>query len=414
MFKKSIILFVLIAALVVGVVGCGGGEPSDGPVAQQPAAPAAPPAPVYQYDNGRYRGTYGDSGEQQVSIQFDLTNDVISNVSFRHLFYNGVNFRTAAEGSVEYPVRLQHQQIAEYLEGKSIDTIAELRSPGSFVQDVDGYSGATIRGSKLYSAMRDALNRGLYTPSGDFSRDPGTHPDGRYRGTYGDSGEQQVSIQFNVQGNAISSVSFRHLQYNGEIYRNLSQDAVNYPVWQQHQQIAEYLEGKPLAAIFDLHSPGNFVEDVDGFSGATIRANKLFSAIMNGLSRNIYQSTGTIPQQIGTFVDGRYRGTYGDSGEQQVSVQFDVENNTVKNVSFRHLFYNGSNYRRLSENDVNFPVWNQHEQIIAYLEDKPLSAVFDLHTPGDFVDDVDGFSGATVRGNKIFSAMIDGLNRGLY
>lgn len=53
-------------------------------------------------------------------------------------------------------------------------------------------------------------------------------------------------------------------------------------------QATEYLVGKPIEAIYDLHSPGDFVDDIDGFSGATIRANKILSAIKDGLNRGIY------------------------------------------------------------------------------------------------------------------------------
>ncbi|MBB5174306.1 hypothetical protein [Texcoconibacillus texcoconensis] len=56
----------------------------------------------------------------------------------------------------------------------------------------------------------------------------------------------------------------------------------------------------------------------------------------------------------------------------------------------------------------------QHEEVLDYLVGQPLDAIADLHSPGDFVDDVDRFTGATIRGNKIFSAIQDGLNRGIY
>ena len=50
----------------------------------------------------------------------------------------------------------------------------------------------------------------------------------------------------------------------------------------------EYLDGQPVEKVYDLHNPGEFVEDVDVASGATIRANKVFSAIIDGLGRGIY------------------------------------------------------------------------------------------------------------------------------
>ena len=400
---------IAIAALVV--FACG----SEQPTAAAPApAPASPTVASPQGENGRYRGLYEDGGEQQVSIQFDVTDGTLSNVSFRHLQYRGQNFRNLEEGHQFYAVFAQHRQIEEYLEGRPLDAIADLYSPGDFIEDIDGFSGATIRGNKVYSAIQDGLNRGIYAPRNGFSTAIGTYTNGRYRGIYGDSGEQQVSVQFDVNNNSIRNVSFRHLQYRGQNFRNLEEGHQFYPVFVQHQQIAGHLEGKPLEAIFDLHSPGDFVEDVDGFSGATIRANKVFSAIRDGLNRGIYSTTNGITREIDSYADGRYRGTFGDGGEQQVSIQFSVENGVFRNISFRHLQYRGQNFRNLEEGHQFYPVSVQHQQIAEYLEGKPLEAVFDLHSPGDFIEDVDGFSGATIRANKVFSAIRDGLNRGIY
>ena len=39
----------------------------------------------------------------------------------------------------------------------------------------------------------------------------------------------------------------------------------------------------------DLYRPGEIVPDVDGFSGATIRAPKVISAIWDGLGRHAYR-----------------------------------------------------------------------------------------------------------------------------
>ncbi|MCC5911753.1 MAG: FMN-binding protein [Clostridiaceae bacterium] len=366
------------------------------------------------YEDGRYRGIYGDGGEQQVSVQFDLEDNVISNVSFRHLYYSGTDYRKLEEGEALYPILQQHEQIAEYLEGKPVSAIYDLYTPGDFIEDMDGFTGASIRGSKIFSAIKDGLNRGLYSPAGDFSRTIGEYEDGRYRGIYGDGGEQQVSVQFDLEDNAISNVSFRHLYYSGIDYRKLEEGEALYPILQQHEQIIEYLEGKPLSAIFDLHTPGDFIEDMDGFTGASIRGNKVFSGIKDGLNRGLYSPAGDFSRTIGEYEDGRYRGIYEDGGEQQVSIQFNVEGNRISNIRFRHLYYSGTDYRKLEEGEVLYPILQQHEQIIEYLEGKPLSAIFDLHTPGDFIEDIDTFTGATIRGNKVFSSIVDGLNRGLY
>lgn len=117
------------------------------------------------YTDGSYRGVFSDGGYQQVSIQFTLTDNVISNVSYRWLVYRDLDYRQLDESHPAYGIKVQHDAIATYFDGKDISSITELHSPGSFIDDVDGWSGATIRGNKIYSAMRDGLNRGAYSPA---------------------------------------------------------------------------------------------------------------------------------------------------------------------------------------------------------------------------------------------------------
>jgi len=175
------------------------------------------------------------------------------------------------------------------------------------------------------------------------------------------------------------------------------------------------LIGKPVEAIFDLHSPGDFVDDIDGYTGATIRANKIFSAINDGLNRGLYSPANDFSREIGAFDDGRYRGYYQDRGEEQVGVQFDLEGNVFTNITFRSLAYDGVDYRAAEEGeDPYYELALQHEQAIEYLIGKPVEAIFDLHSPGDFVDDIDGYTGATIRANKIKSAIMNALGRGVY
>lgn len=371
---------------------------------------------VSTYLDGRYRGTYEDRGEQQISIQFALEDEIISNVSYRWLYHSGNDYRQMDESHPLWGVKLQHDQIAENLEGKHISEIASLHNPEDFADDVDGFAAATIRGNKIYSAMRDALNRGLYTPAEEgYSVDLGDFLDGRYRGTYGDRGEQQVSIQFTLTNNEISGVSFRWLYHSENDYRQMDDSHPLWPVKLQHDQLAEYLEGKDISAIFDLHTPGVMADDIDGFAAATLRGNKVYSAMRDALNRGLYTpSEDGYSVDLGEFEDGRYRGIYGDRGEQQVSIQFTLTNNVISNVSYRWLYHSGNDYRQMDESHPLWGVKIQHDQIAEYLEGKNISVIFELHTPELMADDVDGFAAATLRGNKIYSAMRDALNRGLY
>ncbi|MGR2739212.1 cytochrome b5 domain-containing protein [Billgrantia sp. Q4P2] len=112
--------------------------------------------------DGHYRGVFTDRGSIQVNVTFDLRDGRIHSLEYRHLAYRGVDYLVLEEGDEQYPVMLQHRQIAERLEGEPITRIFALYEPERMVDDVDGYSGATLRGAKVISAIRDALNRGVY------------------------------------------------------------------------------------------------------------------------------------------------------------------------------------------------------------------------------------------------------------
>lgn len=420
MKKHFLLALVLVLTASLLLTGCG--PATADPVEPAPAEEVETPgegteetdAPATgEYDDGTYRGTYHDSGVMQVNVQFRLTGDEISDVRYRHLYYSDVDYLALEEGDVFHGIKLQHEQVAEYLEGKPVSAIYDLYEPGDFVEDVDSFSGATIRGNKLFSAFQDALNRGVYGPAGDVTRTIGSYDDGTYRGIFTDGGEMQVSIQFKVEDNNIKDVGFRHLAYDGVDFRSLEEGEALYGITEQHDQIVEYLQGKPLETIFDLYTPGEFIEDVDAFSGATIRGNKVFSAIKDGLNRGLYSPANGFSTAI-EAEDGRYRGIYADAGEQQVSVQFNIENGNFTDIRYRHLAYRGTDYRSMEEGDPFYGILQQYEQIAEYLEGKPVEKLFDLHTPGDFIEDVDTFAGATLRANKMFSAMMDGLNRGIY
>jgi len=117
---------------------------------------------------------------------------------------------------------------------------------------------------------------------------------------------------------------------------------------------------------------------------------------------------------LGLPLDGRYRGVFGDGGEMQVNVQFDLRDGQLSNISYRHLAYRDVDYRRLDEDDDLYPVWVQHQQLAEGLEGQPLTAIFALYEPERLAEDIDGYSGATLRGNKVHSAFRDALNRGVY
>lgn len=116
----------------------------------------------------------------------------------------------------------------------------------------------------------------------------------------------------------------------------------------------------------------------------------------------------------GTYLDGIYRGHFSDRGEMQVSLQFSLRDNRLHDIELRYLAYAGIDYLRLSEDQPFYPVLLQYRQAIAHLQNQPLANLFDLYSPADVVEDIDAFTGATLRGSKVISAVRDALNRGVY
>lgn len=113
--------------------------------------------------DGHYRGVFIDRGIIQVNITFDLEDGRFTRLAFRHLAYRDDDYLAMEEGEALYPVLQQHRQILERLEGEPVTAIFALYEPERLADDIDGYSGATLRGAKLISAIRDALNRGVYS-----------------------------------------------------------------------------------------------------------------------------------------------------------------------------------------------------------------------------------------------------------
>ncbi|WP_254275645.1 cytochrome b5-like heme/steroid binding domain-containing protein [Halomonas sp. 3H] len=177
----------------------------------------------------------------------------------------GVPHSPRAEGMLE-----------EYLVGRLVD---EAGSPEAAARsDEAGNGEAAGASARLSPAEDERLHRALL----------GLPLEGRYRGVFGDGGEMQVNVQFDLRDGRLSNVSYRHLAYRGVDYRALDEEDDLYPVWVQHQQLAEGLEGEPLTAIFALYEPERLAEDIDGYSGATLRGNKVHSAFRDALNRGVY------------------------------------------------------------------------------------------------------------------------------
>ncbi|AKL97255.1 copper amine oxidase [Clostridium aceticum] len=138
------------------------GDTSSIYIGGQPQAPQT--KHIHNYENGTYRGIFADRGDIQVSVEFKLENNIVTDINFRQLYHGGKDYRTEKEDQVMIGLREQHEQLIQHLVGKDIrESLHHLYEPGNIVtEDVDTFTGATLRAGKIISAVRDALNRGVY------------------------------------------------------------------------------------------------------------------------------------------------------------------------------------------------------------------------------------------------------------
>lgn len=409
MHRKLLLAVAIVGAVALALAAC--------------ATDRGDAAEMQSYDDGTYRGVFYDGGGMQVNIQFTLADDVIGSPRFRYLFHRDINYRAETDDAWIAGIKNQHDAILEYLDGRHVSAMYDLYDTGAMLgteYDVDGATAASIRGNKIFSAMQDALNRGVYSPAGEVTRVLPTVQDGRYRGTFGDGGNMQVNVQFDVRDGVITGASYRYLWYSDTDYRAATDDPWVAGIKAQHDALLDYLVGNPVGAIFDLYTPGEVLGtefDVDGATGATVRGNKIHSAFRDAINRGIYSSANGFERLLPVHADGRFRGEFGDGGYQQVGVQFTIKDGVFDGGNYRHLFYRGADYRGDTDDEWIEGIRNQYYALFDYLEGRPVSALYDLHNPGEALGteyDVDGATGATLRANKAFSAIMDGLNRGTY
>ena len=116
------------------------------------------------HPDATYRGAFIDEGIIQVNLQFTLVDGVVTGASFRHLVGAKPEYNLENQQEPYRSVVAQYEEALMHLVGKSLrDHLADLYDPERIITlEVDGYTGATIRSTKIISAVRDALNRGPY------------------------------------------------------------------------------------------------------------------------------------------------------------------------------------------------------------------------------------------------------------
>ncbi len=247
-------------------------------------------AQTQDYPDGIYRGFYYEGGIEQIAIQFEIKDNLFSSIVYRGVKYKDGDYMIQDASDAQKAALRQYRQLADYLIGKGVDAIDALYMPYDIVDDVDAVTTATMQSSKLISALWDGLNRRPYKLV-DTSRLPQmtSYPDGTYRGSYMEDGYEQVALEFAIRDNCFVSVSYRTLQYDGVDYLS---DTLTPPYTYsagQFNELIGYLVGKPVSAVNDLYLPEKIVADTDVFSGATLRAPKVISAVWDGLNRHAYR-----------------------------------------------------------------------------------------------------------------------------
>ena len=242
------------------------------------------------YPDGIYRGFYYEGGIEQIAIEFTLQNNVFTSILYHGIKYKDGDYMAEDASDAQKAALRQYRQLADYLVGKEIDAIDALYMPYEIVEDLDAVTSATMQSSKLIAALWDGLNRRPYQLlSTSVLPAVGSYPDGVYRGCFMEDGEEQIAVEFSLRDNCFVSVAFRSLRYHGEDYLAEPLTDEQAQLAGQFASLSGYLCGKPVSSINDLYLPGSIVQDTDAFSGATLRAPKVISAIWDGLNRRPFR-----------------------------------------------------------------------------------------------------------------------------
>ncbi len=81
---------------------------------------------------------------------------------------------------------------------------------------------------------------------------------------------------------------------------------------------------------------------------------------------------------------------------------------------YRGVKYKDGDYMSEDASDAQKAILRQYRQLADYLVGKGVSAIDDLYSPYDIVEDLDAVTTATMKAGKLISALWDGLNRHPY
>lgn len=110
-----------------------------------------------QYRDGLYKGVFVSKQETQVEVSFTLKNDIIKSIKYKTLYFRGQDY--LKESSLEN-LRRQYEGLLTFLIGKNVNEGMEKLYHPEKIE----LAGATIRSSKVRSAIKNGLNNDVYTP----------------------------------------------------------------------------------------------------------------------------------------------------------------------------------------------------------------------------------------------------------
>lgn len=121
-----------------------------------------------------------------------------------------------------------------------------------------------------------------------------------------------------------------------------------------------------------------------------------------------------LPAAAQEYADGIYRGFYYDGGIEQIAIQFELKDGKFDSLVYRGVKYKDGDYMSEDASDAQKAILHQYRQLSDYLIGKNVSAIDDLYSPYDIVEDLDAVTTATMKSGKLISALWDGLNRHPY
>lgn len=200
------------------------------------------------------------------------------------------------------------------------------------------------------------------------------YPDGIYRGTYYDYSTEQLAVEFEMKDQQFEAIRFIGMRYRDGDYLRDDATQAQQAIVAQYTAATDYLQQKGIGSLTDLYQKPDIIPDVDAVTGATLKTSAVVSAIYDGLSRMPYSW-----DENGAFIfdtpvcDGLYRGFYYENGIERIAIAFELKDGVFVLLQIRSLKdERGAGYLQSGK------AYQTLRQCLAYLENKPLSALAEL------------------------------------